>query len=54
MDVLEDTPVTAQELFEAGVLPDVIDVVQLLTRTPDISPDEYYAAHTPGTPSPAA
>ena len=43
-DVLEDTPVTAQELFEAGVLPDVIDVVQLLTRTPDISPDEYYAA----------
>ena len=43
-DVLEDTPVTAQELFEAGVLPDVIDVVQLLTRTPDVTADEYYAA----------
>ncbi|GAA1814353.1 hypothetical protein [Agromyces neolithicus] len=42
-DVLEDSDVTAQELFEAGVLPVVTDVVQLLTRTPDISPDEYYA-----------
>ena len=43
-DVIEDTPVTAQELFEAGVLPAVIHVVQLLTRTPDVTPDEYYAA----------
>lgn len=43
-DVIEDTPVTAQELFEAGVLPAVIHVVQLLTRTSDVSPDEYYAA----------
>lgn len=43
-DVLEDTPVTAQELFEAGVLPAVIDVVQLLTRTPEVTPEEYYAA----------
>lgn len=42
-DVLEDTPVSAQELFEAGVVPAVIDVVQLLTRTPDVTPDEYYA-----------
>lgn len=42
-DVLEDSPVTAQELFEAGVMPHVIEVVQLLTRTPDVSPDEYYA-----------
>ncbi len=43
-DVIEDTPVTAQELFEAGVLPAVIHVVQLLTRSPDVTPDEYYAA----------
>jgi hypothetical protein len=41
-DVLEDSPVTAQELFEAGVRPDVIDVVELLTRTPDVTVDEYY------------
>jgi (p)ppGpp synthase/HD superfamily hydrolase len=42
-DVLEDTDVTAQELLEAGVLPDVVDVVVLLTRTPDQTPDDYYA-----------
>ena len=43
-DVLEDTPITAQELLEAGVMPQIVEVVQLLTRTPDISADEYYAA----------
>ena len=42
-DVLEDTAITAQELFEAGVMPQIVEVVQLLTRTPDITPDEYYA-----------
>jgi hypothetical protein len=42
-DVLEDTSITAQELFEAGVMPQIVEVVQLLTRTPEISPDEYYA-----------
>lgn len=42
-DVLEDTPITAEELFEAGVLPEVIEVVRLLTRTPDVAADEYYA-----------
>jgi len=42
-DVLEDTPVTVQELHEAGVLPEIIEVVLLLTRTPEVSPDEYYA-----------
>lgn len=42
-DVLEDTPVTAEELFEAGILPHVIEVVRLLTRTPDVSADDYYA-----------
>lgn len=42
-DVLEDSPVTPQELFEAGVMPDVIEVVQLLTRTREVTVDEYYA-----------
>ncbi|KZE95405.1 GTP pyrophosphokinase [Agromyces sp. NDB4Y10] len=42
-DVLEDTPVTAQELFEAGVRPDVIEVVRLLTRSPEVAAEEYYA-----------
>jgi hypothetical protein len=42
-DVLEDSPITAQELFEAGVLPEIIEVVRLLTRTPEVSDDEYYA-----------
>lgn len=46
-DVLEDTDVTAQELLEAGVLPDVVDIVVLLTRTPDVTPDEYYARIRP-------
>lgn len=42
-DVLEDTPVTAQELFEAGVRPDVIEIVRLLTRSPGVAAEEYYA-----------
>jgi hypothetical protein len=42
-DVLEDTSITPEELFEAGVLPEVIEVVRLLTRTPDVAADEYYA-----------
>ncbi|MEI5585072.1 hypothetical protein, partial [Agromyces sp. CCNWLW208] len=42
-DVLEDTDLTAEELFEAGVRPDVIEVVRLLTRTPEVAEDEYYA-----------
>lgn len=42
-DVLEDTAVTAQELLEAGVLPEIVELVQLLTRTPDVSDDDYYA-----------
>lgn len=42
-DVLEDTTITAEELFEAGIRPEVIEVVRLLTRTPDVAPEEYYA-----------
>jgi hypothetical protein len=41
-DVLEDSPITAQELFEAGVVPDVIDVVRTLTRGSEADDDEYY------------
>jgi hypothetical protein len=42
-DVLEDTAVSAQELLEAGVLPEIVELVQLLTRTADVADDEYYA-----------
>ncbi|MGW9630204.1 hypothetical protein ACWGST_05835 [Agromyces sp. NPDC055520] len=42
-DVLEDTSVTAQNLLEAGVQPEVVEIVQLLTRTPDVADDAYYA-----------
>jgi len=42
-DVLEDTAVTSQELLEAGVRPEIVEVAELLTRTPDVTPDEYYA-----------
>ena len=42
-DVLEDTAVTAQELLEAGVLPEIVELVQLLTLTTGVADDEYYA-----------
>ncbi|MTH70129.1 HD domain-containing protein [Agromyces bracchium] len=42
-DVLEDTPLTSRELFEAGVLIEIVGVVELLTRRPEVAPDEYYA-----------
>jgi hypothetical protein len=42
-DVLEDTAVTAQELLEAGVLPEIVELVQLLTRTAGVADHEYYA-----------
>lgn len=42
-DVLEDTAVSAQELLEAGVLPEIVDIVTLLTRRSDVTDDEYYA-----------
>ncbi|WP_227820144.1 hypothetical protein [Agromyces aureus] len=42
-DVLEDTDLTAERLREAGVEHEIIDAVQLLTRTADVSAAEYYA-----------
>ncbi|UOQ88009.1 hypothetical protein MUN74_11965 [Agromyces endophyticus] len=41
-DVIEDTGLTAQELLEAGVLPEVVEIVVLLTRTPEVPEAEYY------------
>lgn len=43
-DVLEDTDVTAAELLEAGVLPEIVEVVELLTRRDGIAPEDYYGA----------
>ena len=40
-DVLEDTDITAAELFLAGIYPEVIDVVELLTRH-EGQGDDYY------------
>ncbi|UOE42876.1 hypothetical protein [Agromyces larvae] len=42
-DVLERTDLTAQDLLEAGVVPAVVEVVQVLTRGPELSDDAYYA-----------
>ena len=41
-DVIEDADVTARDQLEAGVLPQIVDVVELLTRRPDVPSDEYY------------
>jgi ABC-type uncharacterized transport system ATPase component len=41
--VLEDTALTAETLREAGVAPEVIDAVLVLTRTAEASDAEYYA-----------
>jgi len=43
-DVLEDTTITAHDLAQRGVAPDVIDVVHLMTRRDEVSDGDYYAA----------
>ncbi|MGX9294292.1 HD domain-containing protein [Tsukamurella paurometabola] len=43
-DVLEDTPVTAEDLAAAGIPDGVIGAVRLLTRRDDVPSEEYYAA----------
>lgn len=40
-DVLEDTSVTAQQLLHWDVSQEVVDAVQLLTKTADVSYEEY-------------
>ncbi|MFF2388034.1 hypothetical protein [Agromyces sp. NPDC058104] len=42
-DVIERSAVSEQELLEAGVRPDIVEVVLLLTRTPEMSDDAYFA-----------
>lgn len=42
-DVLEDTPVKPETLRAAGIDQRTVDIVLLLTRTPEVSPAEYYA-----------
>ena len=41
-DVLEDTELAVRDLLEAGVLPQVLEVVALLTRDAAVPDGEYY------------
>lgn len=43
-DVVEDTPVTPDDLRRHGFGADVVEAVGLLTRTADVAPPDYYAA----------
>lgn len=43
-DVIEDTDVDADELAKIGLPGPVIEVVELLTRRPDVPAEAYYAA----------
>lgn len=42
-DVIEDSGVTASDLLNAGMLPDIVEAVELLTRRADVPDDDYYA-----------
>jgi (p)ppGpp synthase/HD superfamily hydrolase len=42
-DTIEDSDLTEEDLFRAGVRRDVLDIVVLLTRTAGVVHDEYYA-----------
>lgn len=46
-DVVEDTPVTPDDLRAHGVDDAVVEAVGLLTRTADVPKDDYYAAIRP-------
>lgn len=46
-DVIEDTPVTAAELREAGIPPRVVDAVVALTHRPEDSYEAYIEALAP-------
>lgn len=43
-DVVEDCDVPPEVLVSAGVAPDVVEAVRLLTRSDDVSGVDYYAA----------
>lgn len=42
-DVVADSDLTLDDLWGAGIHPDVLALVALLTRRPEFSTDEYYA-----------
>lgn len=42
-DVLEDTPVTVEDLADQGIPVEVIAAVQLLTRSKDVPTETYYS-----------
>jgi (p)ppGpp synthase/HD superfamily hydrolase len=43
-DVVEDTDISADDLLAAGLLPEVVGPVALLTRRDDVPSDDYYRA----------
>jgi (p)ppGpp synthase/HD superfamily hydrolase len=43
-DVIEDCDVSADDLGAAGIPDEVVEAVVLLTRTPDVPGQDYYAA----------
>ncbi len=42
-DVIEDQPVDRQTLLSLGVPERVVELVELLTRRPNVSEEDYYA-----------
>ncbi|MBH0022661.1 hypothetical protein [Salinibacterium sp. SWN248] len=41
-DVIEDTDITASDLLKAGMLPEIVEAVVLLTRREDVADADYY------------
>ncbi|WP_341953378.1 hypothetical protein [Salinibacterium sp. TMP30] len=41
-DVIEDTDITATDLLKAGILPEIVEAVVLLTRREDVADADYY------------
>jgi len=41
-DVIEDTDISAADLLKAGMLPEIVEVVELLTRRKDTPDADYY------------
>jgi (p)ppGpp synthase/HD superfamily hydrolase len=41
-DVIEDTDISAQDLLDAGIWPEVVEIVELLTRDAEETSEAYY------------
>ncbi|CAO1648938.1 HD domain-containing protein [Salinibacterium sp. NYA9b] len=41
-DVIEDTDISASDLLKAGMLPEIVTAVELLTRRADVADADYY------------